>query len=145
MKHNNIAKTLGWAGVEDLTEGLHLQPEEAAVIDTALGNAEAGAQAAADLLTANNTIAARDATITTMQATIDGHVAKEATQNTRIQELEGEVVELGKESSGTGTVLTVKEDAAVEPPKTIGLNSPEHPLNQFATRKLSLQKMKQAI
>ena len=40
MKHTNIAKVLGIAEVEDLQEGFHLQPEEAATVDAFIATAQ---------------------------------------------------------------------------------------------------------
>lgn len=48
MKHTNIAKVLGWSETEDLQDGLHLQPEEAAALDTHLGTISTEQQNAAD-------------------------------------------------------------------------------------------------
>ncbi len=79
--------------------------------------------------TLTSTIAERDQTISANAA--------------RIQELEAEIVELGKEPSGTGsTVNTPKDEEVVDKSKSdrISLNSDEHPLNKAADRRLQRKK-----
>lgn len=41
MKYQNVASSLGWSEVPDITEGLYLQPEEARKIDRDLGKSNA--------------------------------------------------------------------------------------------------------
>jgi len=161
MKYPNIAATLGWEETPDLAEGIHLQPEEAAKLDTDLGTSSAASQAQADaLVVANSTIAERDATVTTLNGTVEERdltisgvntrvgemetAAQTATEtiaarDQRIQELEGQVAKLGKQSSGKGTVIGAREDEVVTEGSSAGsslpkFDSPDHPANMEADK-----------
>lgn len=130
MKHNNIAKTLGWAETPDNTEGLFLQPEEALAVDTALANVVTAAATATALETANGTIQTHEATIKTLGEKANADALT-------ITGLQDEVKKLGKESSGPGTTLKVAKGAetseeTVAPGGKIKFDSAEHPANRFA-------------
>lgn len=130
MKHNNIAATLGWTAVEDINEGLFLQPEEAASIDAALSTVVTAGETAAALETANGTIATHEATIATMQTAA-------TTNATTIADLQGQIATLSKKPSGAGSTLKVAAATEVVEEKisTTGkpaFNSEEHPANKFA-------------
>jgi predicted nucleic acid-binding Zn-ribbon protein len=70
-KYTNIAKTLGWEEVPESTdEGLFLQPEEAAAIDTALGKevedkTEEVNKLTGELATANQSLKDKETELTT--------------------------------------------------------------------------------
>ncbi|HYC29544.1 MAG TPA: hypothetical protein VEB42_12015 [Chitinophagaceae bacterium] len=137
MKHTNIAAVLGWESPEDLSEGLHLQPEEAATIDKKLGEQAANETAAADLAAANEKVTKLEGELATANTNLQ-------TANDRVTELEAENKKLGAESSGKGTTLTTTEDEATKESgnKKVTLNSPEHPLNVLAARKVAAGKVK---
>ena len=155
MKYAFIAGALGWTETPECTEGLFLQPEEAAKIDKDLQTGAASQKAAEDLVTANNTIEERNGTIAGLNTTISdmqsaANTAAQAAADTlaardqRIQELEAQVTELGKGSSGKGTTVPSAEDVvASEKVSTSALpryDSPDHPANKEAdkyTRKKS--------
>jgi len=130
----NIAKTLGWEEVpESSEEGLFLQPEEAAAIDTALGNEVEDKSEEVTRLT--NELATANSSLTTAQTGLQ-------TANNRIAELEAENKKLGGQSSGTGTKLTTTEDEAPKEKTNgkISLNDPNHPLNKYASSKIGAKK-----
>lgn len=135
MKHTNIAAALAWDETPDNQEGLFLQPEEAATIDAALGKKAENEKAAEDLVAANATIAQLkgEITIATTAAVADKN---------RIAELEAENKKLGSQSSGTGTNLPTGGDTVIEEKgsRKITLNSPEHPLNVEAARRVAAVK-----
>lgn len=133
MKHTNIGKVLKWEEVPDVEE-IHLQPEEASAIDRALGSIETNASAAADLVTANQTISDRDNTIVDLQTQVSTAQTTNSTQASRIQELEAEVTRLGGQSSGQGTTITTTADPDPQTGKVVSLNSPDHPVNRYVTR-----------
>jgi hypothetical protein len=132
MKHMNIAASLGWKNVEDLTEGVHLQPEEAKKIDADLAllpvanTALENANASIGVLTAENEAYATAATAASDKAIADAGV---------IAHLQSEVTRLGATPSGNGSVLSTKEDVVVEE-QVAGakprFDSAEHPANKFA-------------
>lgn len=127
----NIQTTLGWAELPCNTdEGLFLQPEEVTAIDTALASVNAAEQTAADLTTANETIAAHVATINTL-------TQQKATAEGKVTSLEAEVAKLGKESSGKGSTVITPAVNEVKQEETSSngrpkFDSPEHPANKFA-------------
>jgi chromosome segregation ATPase len=133
-KYTNIAKTLGWEEVPESTdEGLFLQPEEAAAIDTALGKevedkTEEVNKLTGELATANQSLKDKETELTT------------ATD--RITALEAENKKLGGQSSGTGTTLATTEDEKVKEGGNgkISLNSADHPLNKYASSKINAKK-----
>lgn len=139
MKYNNIATTLKWQEEPECSDGLFLQPEEAATIDTDLARisaAEATTQSAtAELATANGTIETLNATISTMEATAGENATTISTQASRITELENRVTELGAEPSGKGTTLETKGDDKIEDTsadKGLRYDDPNHPANAAA-------------
>jgi hypothetical protein len=138
MKYAAIALVLGWTETPELTEGLFLQPEEATKIDQELTAASAAKQAAGELVTANATIQDRDTAIADLKTAAQASADTITQRDQRISELQAEVAELGKGSSGTGTVITAKEDDVTsEKPVTTGLpryDSPDHPANREADK-----------
>ena len=135
MKYTHIAAALGWEETPDTQEGLFLQPEEAAAIDKVIGNNASNEKAAEELATAKETIIRLEGEAT---ATAE----KTTALNNRITELEAENKTLGAQSSGNGTTLETKEDTNKPEEKSgkMTLNSPDHPLNQFANRKIAASK-----
>ncbi len=116
-----------------INEGVYLTTGHVNNIESAL---VAGAQASADLQTANTTIDGLNTTVSGLQKT-DGE--KDTTINTqkqKITELEAAVQKLGGEPSGPGTVVkpaakeeVVKETVDEGLPK---FDSADHPANAFA-------------
>lgn len=147
MKYPKIAAALGWNETPDMTEGIFLQPVEAGKINSDLEAGSAAQQAVIDLAEAKGTITERDNTISALNTTIgdmttSADTAAQAATNTiarrdqRITELEAQVTELGKGSSGNGTTLTTVADEA-KPEKesasgVVAYDSPDHPGNQMA-------------
>lgn len=124
MKYPNIASILNWEETPELSEGIHLQPEEAAAIDTAIGNSTVAigqATEAADL--AYSRIQELELQVTTARdALTQEQTAREtaehslATANARITELEAE--------GPAGTAGTVKELDEQEAPKVKAMEMP---------------------
>lgn len=146
MKYASIAAALGWTETPELQDGLFLQPEEATKINSELEAVSANQQAVADFATATTTIAERDATIAGLNTSVaDMKTAADAAAQTaadtlaardqRIQELEAQVTELGKGSSGHGTTVSTTVDPLVAESKKSAyprFDSAEHPANQLA-------------
>jgi hypothetical protein len=135
MKHTHIAAILGWTEVHETAEGIFLQPEELGLIDSSLGRLAASEQAVTDLVTANETIAARDLRITKLEIEAGSNATTIGTQATRIAELEAQVETLGGQSSGKGSTVKpvvlemgIEETADAKP----RFDSPNHPANKFA-------------
>jgi hypothetical protein len=135
MKHTNIAKTLGWEEVPDNAEGIFLQPEEAAKIDTALATAGSAEESATQLTTAQARVTELEGQLATANTNL-------TTSQARVTELEAEVKTLGGKSSGTGSTVTATEDEAPKEGKKITLNSPEHPLNVAAKKRVEAARAK---
>lgn len=134
MKHLNIASTLGWANVEDFTEGLHLQAEEAAKIDQVLGK---NANAVAELETANSTIQE----LTEKEKSLSEQAKKDGET---IAALKAEVEELGKGSSGSGSKIkseSDEEETTASNEKLPRYDDPNHPAN-LSAKKFGISKKK---
>lgn len=144
-KSKNMAfeKTLTAAKTESfaVVEGGFLLEE------TALNNVEATLERLDEL----ETIQGELATATENNTTLSNELAEEkktvatltaagVVSTAKITELESELVKFGKKPSGTGTSLTVvavTETVTDQPTGPVGLNSPDHPLNQLATQRLN--------
>jgi uncharacterized protein YccT (UPF0319 family) len=129
MKYKNISSTLGWAEEPQTEEGLFLQPEEAAKIESTL---EA---AAANLVE----LSLKSETITELQTSIDSKEEQIKLKDAKIAKLEGEVSKLSGESSGKGSNLNIDEDEANSAKGASSLprfDSPDHPANKAAARVL---------
>lgn len=129
-KYAKLAETLGWGeSFEPQADGVFLQPEEAEKVDTALTQAAADSAA---LQEAQETQKNQQTTITQLTDQLNTANGTIATQKTKIEEL-------GKEPSGSGTEITTTEDeqSGGKRNKKITLNSPEHPLNVMAARKVA--------
>lgn len=99
------------------------------------------------LTAANTTLGVTNTELDNSKISLVNANATVLTQSTRITELEAQVAELGKQSSGSGTVLTKEKDDSAEAPKvagTLGINNPNHPLNQYAASVVASKKKKQA-
>lgn len=142
-KYASIAALLQWTEFEPQEDGLFLQPEEAATVDTALANAEASQQQLHD---ANESIVALNTQMSTMhtQETVDA-------LNVTITNLQAQVKELGGGASGNGTVVTTAEDEIETgaPKKALTMNDAEHPVNVAANNYLkakeNAKKVKQGV
>jgi hypothetical protein len=137
-KYAAIAAALGWTEYEPQEDGLFLQPEEAAVIDSTLATAATTAtQLEEQTLAAQQAMAAQEtaeAALVTANETIEANTG-------RIAELEARVAELGGESSGTGTVIEVKEDPnAITNQSKTTLNSEGHDLNVEIRKRIAATK-----
>lgn len=137
MKYTHIAAALGWTETPDNQDGLFLQPEEAASIDAAIG---ANATAAADLVTANETIATLNSEVTRLTDAATAAETTTQTLNDRITALESENKELGKKPSGSGTVITTKEDPKAGEDKTPSYLDDNDPANAWLDRKMKRNK-----
>ena len=124
-------------------EGVYLTATHLTAIETELSKvneADAQLQQKLDDAVAENT---------NLKEQLNGMHTEESVQalNSRIAELENQVAELGKQSSGNGShvegssvVETEQKDG-----KKLTINDPEHPMNQEAARYLqSKQKAKAA-
>ena len=131
MKYTRIAAALGWEETPDNQEGLFLQPEEAATLDAALGNDNAEA-----LATANETITTLNGEISNLKTAATAAAENETRLNNRIAELEAENAELGKESSGNGTVVTTTEDVITGTGKTPSYLDDTNPINSWADQRM---------
>lgn len=133
----NISSTLGWNEEPDTTEGLFLQPEEAATIESTLA---ANATAIQEHVTAtaqlNETITANTARISALEAAATTDATTIQAHTERIAELEAENTRLNGKSSGkTGTSLSTPADENADPKgaKTgVRFDDPEHPANKAA-------------
>jgi hypothetical protein len=69
-----------------------------------------------------------------LQGQVDASQTTITEKDARITELEAQVVELGKSSSGDGTVVTTTVDDVVVSATGKGLLDPSHPLNVAASK-----------
>lgn len=137
-KYPKIGTVLKWEEEPDCSEGVFLQPVEAAAIEEALA-ANEGLQTA--LEGANARVTELTDQVGTMTTAATAATEKEKTLNERIATLEAEVVTLGGESSGkTGTTLKpiTQEEEEGTKTKSTGLprfDDPEHPANKAAANR----------
>jgi len=148
-KKSNMAftKTIAAAKAESfaVVEGGFLLEE------TQLNNIEAALEASdglsASLATANEALATANTSLESVTAELA--TAKEAsqtsettisTQAARIQELEAEVAELGKQESGTGTTVITNKDENAEEKKVPAYLSDNDPANAWADKHLRKKK-----
>ena len=140
MKHTNIASTLGLEEAEDLTEGYFLQPEEASVVDAALGTVAtteaARAKLAGQVEALTSQLAERDDTIKANASTL-------ANQTATISQLNTRIAKLAKEPSGKGTHVTSKEDVTETNAQVPSWMDESNPINQWVdkrtTKKVTVQ------
>lgn len=71
-----------------------------------------------------------------LQGEVDTLHAVNASHQTRIEELEAQVAELGKQPSGKGTTLKVEKDETVNEKPVPSYLSEDNPANQFADKQL---------
>ena len=125
-------------------EGAWMTTNHVASIENHLAAQATATQTATEALNkANTTVQELTGTVETLNTAATESTNKVNTLNARILELEGEVKTLGGQSSGGGTQLTVKEDEKPTEVVTSGkvsLNSPDHPLNQMAAKRVSASK-----
>lgn len=115
--------------------------------ETALNNLEATIAAsettAAELATAKEKETELTEAVATEKKTVETLTAASVTHAEKIKELEAKVEALGKKPSGTGSSLNSKKDETVEEQSgKIGLNSADHPLNQYARTRLAAKNLK---
>lgn len=151
-----------------VNEGVWLSEPHLSQIENALSNAEVAAgEAATNLQTANASIEAKNNSLialteevasqkkivenlTAEKAASEKKMTDQAAENDivlaakdkEIASLQEEVARLGKNASGTGSTVVTKEDenadeSAGEMPSLL---DPNHPLNQYATAKLTSAK-----
>lgn len=117
--------------------------------EMALNNVEASLarleEVEGELATANTNNTALTSELAAEKTTVQNLTAAGLVSSAKITELEGELVKLGKKPSGTGTSLTVAaaaETVTEQHTGPVGLNSPEHPLNELATQRLNRAALK---
>jgi len=137
MKYKHLAKALQWDETPDNSEGLFLQPEEAASLDAVIGAAETNPATITELTGQNealtNQATERDATIASQSTTITA-------QSTTITSLEARIAVLDKKPSGNGSKLDVKEDLTTGE-KTPSYADDNNPANQYADSRLRKKKV----
>lgn len=126
-----------------LHEGGYLSTAHLAAIENDLAtNAPALEQANATIEAHVSTIEELNGTITSMQTGLDTTAASVASQTALITDLQAQIAELGKGSSGTGSKLHVKEEVVVDPnavPKHLDDNDPA---NKWADAQLARMRKK---
>lgn len=122
--------------------GFTLSEESLNNIEASLATIETASISASELITANATIAVRDATIATLIA--DNAIARETSTATadQIKGLQDQITALGKTPSGKGTVITVKEDIVTEQASVPSYLDDSNPANQFADKRIKRHQSK---
>lgn len=149
-KSKNMAfeKTLAAAQTESfaVVDGGFLLEEMALNnVEESLTRLERLEEVEGDLATATENVTTLGNELAEEKKTVQTLTAAAAVSSTKITELEAELVKMGKNPSGTGTNLTVAAmaETGTEPSSAaVGLNNPDHPLNQLATQRLSRAALK---
>ena len=132
MKYPQLAAALGWAEEPaTVAEGIFLQPEEAAQVETALATGEA-------LATAETTIVELNSTIETLTNEASAAATLLGENATTIADLQEQIAILGKKTSGAaGSAIKTATDETVTTASASALpkfDSPDHPANVAAAK-----------